>query len=530
MSELSEAISEMRNMRESYDQIGAAAEAYNTGKAELAQNITAKGVQASASETLPELAEKVNAISQDTYEINGGEMYAKQLFGVANNDIVPGFWNLYDILAQLLSDGRLVTYGGILLAEYYKGYDSLALAGAGAGGAYVVSDKDANGNFIMYTEDTTHTWATEDDGKGNRWVAYCFADEYHDFQITDTNTSPRSIFIGRKVGTITLLANARTSQVVVPDGNELVRYDSSGRSSNWNSQTIIRMSGSAAGLVTQINKIASLYVECGGLSDNHIFTSQRTKDSTLCCIILKCESIYGTNGTTTALFNNPSEGTYYTALSHIIISGVKSCTNFLSLNNWAGSTVQRLVCTALKRISIIKTEELNLATNFTGCENLTSIYIGYDTNDRTKRITLSQGTPANLTDIILQDGWCKPLNVAVITNLTKENIVSHILNRLGDNTGQSAITITLGATNLAKLTEEEKTIATNKGFTLAQHMKTQKVQEGNWLYQDQSEDYRYFTKEVYLPDDAELWAECTNEEKEAWEEEHKPQPEPQENK
>ncbi len=53
-------------------------------------------------------------------------------------------------------------------------------------------------------------------------------------------------------------------------------------------------------------------------------------------------------------------------------------------------------------------------------------------------------------------------------------------------------------------------------------MKTQTAQEGNWLYQDQSEDYRYFTKEVYLPDDAGLWPECTNEEKEAWEEEHKP--------
>lgn len=55
-------------------------------------------------------------------------------------------------------------------------------------------------------------------------------------------------------------------------------------------------------------------------------------------------------------------------------------------------------------------------------------------------------------------------------------------------------------------------------------MKTQTAQDGNWLYQDQGENYRYFTKEIYLPDDAELWAECTNEEKEAWEEEHKPEP------
>lgn len=59
-------------------------------------------------------------------------------------------------------------------------------------------------------------------------------------------------------------------------------------------------------------------------------------------------------------------------------------------------------------------------------------------------------------------------------------------------------------------------------------MKTQTAQDGNWLYQDQSENYRYFTKEIYLPDDAEPWAECTNEEKEQWEEEHRPpQPEPE---
>ena len=56
-------------------------------------------------------------------------------------------------------------------------------------------------------------------------------------------------------------------------------------------------------------------------------------------------------------------------------------------------------------------------------------------------------------------------------------------------------------------------------------MKTQTVKEGNWLYQDQSENYRYFTKEIYLPDDAELWSECTQAEREQWEESREPLPE-----
>lgn len=50
--------------------------------------------------------------------------------------------------------------------------------------------------------------------------------------------------------------------------------------------------------------------------------------------------------------------------------------------------------------------------------------------------------------------------------------------------------------------------------------------EGNWLYQDRGENDRYFTTIVYLGKHEPEWAECTNEEKEAWEEEHKPEPEP----
>ena len=51
--------------------------------------------------------------------------------------------------------------------------------------------------------------------------------------------------------------------------------------------------------------------------------------------------------------------------------------------------------------------------------------------------------------------------------------------------------------------------------------------EGNWLYQDRGENNRYFTDVVYLGKHEPEWAECTNEEKEAWEREHQ-QPEPPE--
>ena len=51
--------------------------------------------------------------------------------------------------------------------------------------------------------------------------------------------------------------------------------------------------------------------------------------------------------------------------------------------------------------------------------------------------------------------------------------------------------------------------------------------EGDWLYQEINED-RWFTKEALLPNNAPDLPECTNEEKEQWEEEHRPpQPEPE---
>lgn len=49
-------------------------------------------------------------------------------------------------------------------------------------------------------------------------------------------------------------------------------------------------------------------------------------------------------------------------------------------------------------------------------------------------------------------------------------------------------------------------------------------QPDNWLHNG-AEENRVFVKVVHLPEGQE-WAECTNEEKEAWEEEHRPQPEP----
>lgn len=227
MSNLSKAIETMRDMRESYDQIGAAAEAYNTGKEALAENITAKGVDASASETLPELAEKVSAISQESYTIEGGEMYAKQQFA---NGLL---WDLYDILYSLLSSGSYVEFGGIILAEYHKGYATIELSGADC---YLTCD----GAF--YNGAVVHTWQDLDNGKADRWVAYFFRSENATYTIPGTNVCPRSIYIGRKVGAIVCNVPGRISNIIVPDGNTLgdIRFTAA---QNYGEKLIIRNNG-----------------------------------------------------------------------------------------------------------------------------------------------------------------------------------------------------------------------------------------------------------------------------------------------
>ena len=100
--------------------------------------------------------------------------------------------------------------------------------------------------------------------------------------------------------------------------------------------------------------------------------------------------------------------------------------------------------------------------------------MGYRTNNRALTVNLNGSQFPWLTDIELKEGYCKNLTCSSYTALTAENIVTHILNRLGVNQAYldepinaNKLTITLGATNLAKLTDEEKQIAIDKGFTLA---------------------------------------------------------------
>lgn len=58
------------------------------------------------------------------------------------------------------------------------------------------------------------------------------------------------------------------------------------------------------------------------------------------------------------------------------------------------------------------------------------------------------------------------LNLSYSPKLTVDSLMS-VINALADNTGKTTYTVTLGATNLSKLTDEQKQIAIDKNYTLA---------------------------------------------------------------
>ena len=72
----------------------------------------------------------------------------------------------------------------------------------------------------------------------------------------------------------------------------------------------------------------------------------------------------------------------------------------------------------------------------------------------------------NLEDVQLGQDWNMSLRLDISNNLTVDSMVA-MFNSLKDLTGETAKTLTLGSTNLAKLTDEQKAIATNKNWTLA---------------------------------------------------------------
>ena len=101
---------------------------------------------------------------------------------------------------------------------------------------------------------------------------------------------------------------------------------------------------------------------------------------------------------------------------------------------------------------------------FYGCTSLSDMTISNTVAKLGKSVFINC---LNLTNVTLGSGFnCNGLDLSPSTKYSVDTLVA-MLTALSDRTGQTAYTLTLGATNLAKLSDEQKAIATDKNWTLA---------------------------------------------------------------
>jgi hypothetical protein len=113
------------------------------------------------------------------------------------------------------------------------------------------------------------------------------------------------------------------------------------------------------------------------------------------------------------------------------------------------------------------TNSPNLQHIFNGCKNLHTID-ELDIGEKVTYIYYLFNNCSALENVVFKGVLnCNGVSVNTSPKLTKNSLLS-LLAILKDNSTTGAkLTITLGTTNLAKLTDAEKAIATQKGWTLA---------------------------------------------------------------
>lgn len=130
----------------------------------------------------------------------------------------------------------------------------------------------------------------------------------------------------------------------------------------------------------------------------------------------------------------------------------------------SGMTGTRIIyASTMNRVVLPETVDGGLVNdfgNFPYCR-IFSIPLTFKTEN-----TSTFNASPNLEYIDIVNGWVPTINLNLSISLawTRDNIVK-FFNKLG--TTESSITLTFGTTNLAKLSDADKAIATNKGYTLA---------------------------------------------------------------
>ncbi len=130
-------------------------------------------------------------------------------------------------------------------------------------------------------------------------------------------------------------------------------------------------------------------------------------------------------------------------------------------------------CTALEE-AILSEGAVTIDSGiFNGCSKLKKVYLPSSiTSAPTDCLSTTNSSYyifqgcTSLEDVQVGKNWNMSLRLSVSSKLTTDSMIA-MFNNLKDLTGETAKTLTFGSTNLAKLTDEQKAIATNKNWTLA---------------------------------------------------------------
>lgn len=137
----------------------------------------------------------------------------------------------------------------------------------------------------------------------------------------------------------------------------------------------------------------------------------------------------------------------------------------LDVSNVADMTAMFYGCSSLTTIPLLNTSKITGMNNmFADCINLTTIPALDISNVDSKYSLVGIFAGCSNLKSILMTGMKVDFDISASTKFERTDLVT-ILNNLATVT--TTTTLTMGATNLAKLTDEDKAIATNKGWTLA---------------------------------------------------------------
>lgn len=166
------------------------------------------------------------------------------------------------------------------------------------------------------------------------------------------------------------------------------------------------------------------------------------------------------------LYIRPQLFGYMLKLKKLVLSNVNYCQGAVFEPSWTGANpIEELYVLSADTTRLFHTTSGNSRT-FAACSKLKKVYLCKDfAFNQYGGGDFAQDTA--MVDFQVEVGFHSLLLDISPSNLFSRETLVNILNNYADMTGKKTAKVIFGSTNLTKLTDEDKLIATNKNITLA---------------------------------------------------------------